>query len=76
MPRCQSILALWRDLSEVESAVTAVQNVTMECLPAIASGFASEEDYESFLTKLDSAGAQKIIDTYQAQLSQWMEKNQ
>ena len=64
------------DLSEVESAVTAVQNVTMECLPAIASGFASEEDYENFLTKLESAGAQKIIDTYQAQLSQWMEKNQ
>lgn len=60
------------NLSGIESEVTAVQNVTLECLPAIASGFATEDDYQTFLDKLSAAGAGKIVDSYQRQLDEWM----
>lgn len=63
------------DTSGISSELSAVINTLNEYGPSIDCGLASEDDYAAFLEKMDASGLPKIIDTYQAQLNAWMEKN-
>ena len=63
------------DTTAIQSEISAVVNVLAEFSPSIDSGLASEEDYKSFLDKMDASGLQTIIDEYQKQLNAWLEAN-
>ncbi len=59
------------DLSEVVNEVAAVTTVYNEYYSQIATGLAGEELIQEFVDKLYTAGAQKIIDAYQAAVDAW-----
>ena len=59
------------DLSEVVNEVAAVTTVYNEYNIQIGSGLASEELVQEYIDKLYDAGAQKIIDAYQAAVDAW-----
>ncbi len=54
--------------------LTAVNNVSGKYRAALESGTTTdlEGDYQKFLEELDDAGIQIIIDSYQSQLTEWL----
>ena len=62
------------DSTDVSTEYAACKNVIDQYKPLLSSG--SEDDlestYEQFKSELEAAGIQTIIDTYQAQLDEWL----
>lgn len=62
------------DTSELTNEIAAVTNVINEYINNIRSGAFDDAMYEEFQNALNEAGMQKIVDAYQTQLNEWMEK--
>lgn len=61
------------DSSGIENEVTACFNVTKEYKAGLASGSVNvAELYPEFCQKLKDAGIEKVIETYQQQLDDWL----
>ncbi len=62
------------DSTDVSSEITAVNNVWKTYYPQLVSGNAEdvEATYQEFIDKLYAAGMQTVLDTYQAQLDEWL----
>lgn len=60
------------DTSMLTNEISACTNTTKEFVPALASGSAELSSYDDLLAKLESSGAQKIIDECQKQLEAWL----
>lgn len=64
------------DTSSVTDELAAVTNCLNEYRKIINTGVASPEQYEEFINKLHSVGADKIVECYKNQLEEWLETNQ
>ena len=64
------------DTSSVTEEIAAVTNCLNEYQKIVDTGVVSEEQYEEFINKLHSVGADKILECYQQQLQTWLEENQ
>lgn len=62
------------DSSDIVNEVTACKNVVDQYKPQLSSGSVDDLDstYDEFLASLKAAGMDKIIETYQAQLDEWL----
>lgn len=60
------------DTTGIQNEITSISNVLDEFLPAIDGGVSEPEVYDEFLAKLESSGAQVIVDEYQKQLDEWL----
>ncbi|MCM8709942.1 ABC transporter substrate-binding protein [Clostridium sp. SYSU_GA19001] len=64
------------DDTGIENEVTACANVVRQYKPALVSGSADyKKVYPEFIDKLKAAGIDKVIQTYQKQLDEWLVKN-
>lgn len=68
------------DNTNVVNQVTACQNVMNEFKPMLSSGVygadGTEAKYEEFMTALEAAGINEILEEYQSQLDAWLASNQ
>lgn len=64
------------DTSNIQNQLSAVANVIAEYGPSLESGIAEEGTLDEFIEKLNSVGAQDIVDEYQTQLNEWLENQQ
>ena len=62
------------DTSGIQNELTSISNVIAEFGPSLESGIAPAGDYDKFIDKLNSSGAQTIVDEYQKQLDVWLAK--
>ncbi len=62
------------DTSDLTNEIAAVTNVMNEYINNIRSGAFDDAMYEEFQNALNEAGMQKIVDTYQQQLNEWLSK--
>ncbi len=62
------------DTSGIQNELTSISNVISEYGPSLESGIAPAGDYEKFIDKLNSSGADTIVAEYQKQLDAWLAK--
>ena len=62
------------DTSELTNVIAALTAVTDEYGPRVYCGMFTDEEYESYISKLKVAGADEYVQAYQDQLSAWMDK--
>ena len=62
------------DATDVADTVAAVKNVVDTYYPPLSAGTVSDTDaqLEKFVSELYGAGMQTLLDTYQAQLDEWL----
>ncbi len=62
------------DTDEVEQEVTACFNVIMQYKPGLCAGSTGDVEnvYAEFVSKLQAAGIDKVVEAYQAQLDAWL----
>lgn len=63
------------DTTAITSEISAVNNAIEEFNAQITSGAAEESVYEDYLQKLEDIGIDKIVQTYQEQLDEWLVSN-
>ncbi len=64
------------DTSNIQNQLSAIANVIAEYGPSLESGIAEEGTLDEFIEKLNSVGAQDIVDEYQTQLNEWLADQQ
>lgn len=62
------------DTSELTNEIAAITNVLNEYINNIRSGAFDDAMYDEFQNALNEAGMQKVVDSYQQQLNEWMGK--
>lgn len=62
------------DSTEVSNTITAVKDVVDAYYPSLCAGSTSDPErvMAEFVEKLYAAGMQELVDTYQAQLDEWL----
>ena len=61
------------DTNEIQNEIAAVTSVFTEYSPQIISGIAEPEVLDEYLDKLQKSGIDKVVETYQQQLQEWLE---
>ena len=69
-------LGFTANTDSIATEVSALSNVYAEFGPQIETGVAAPDVYDTFVERLYSNGAQKVIDEYQRQLDEWIAQNQ
>ncbi len=67
-------LGFWVDAAEISTTIGNVTNVLNQYQGQLLCGFYTEELYNEFREALDAAGAQEIIDFYQAAVDAYLGK--
>lgn len=67
------LIGFWFDPSNVKNEIASLSSISSEFLPALNTGAIDPEVYlPVFISKLNDAGLQKVLDEEQKQLKEWM----